>query len=240
MPNNLINQKFNNLLVIEKTEKRSPSGSILWKCQCDCGNITLATSTQLKSGYKKSCGCLQRQKAKELGQRNLIDLTGQRFGNLVVLNQEESKTNPNGSKKTMWKCKCDCGNIIIVQGQSLKSKNTQSCGCIKSLGEKKISEILNYNNIPFKKEYIFPDFSPYRFDFFVEDKYIIEYDGKQHFQDFCWGSNSYKKEEVQNRDNLKNEYCLKNNIPIIRIPYIHFPQLNIKDLMLETSNFILK
>lgn len=32
MPNNLINQKFNNLLVIEKTEKRSPSGSILWKC----------------------------------------------------------------------------------------------------------------------------------------------------------------------------------------------------------------
>lgn len=39
---------------------------------------------------------------------------------------------------------------------------------------------------------------------------------------------------------LKNEYCFKNNIPIIRIPYTHYSELELKDLLLETSQFIIK
>lgn len=237
---NLIGQKFNQLLVIAETDKRSAAGAILWKCQCDCGNITFATSTDLKSGHKKSCGCLQKERAKELGLNNIIDLTGQKFGYLTVLSKEPSKTMPNGSTKAMWKCKCECGNIVTICSQSLKSGNTQSCGCIKSLGEKRISEILRYNNIPFQKEWIFEDFKPYRFDFFVDSKYVIEYDGKQHFNDYSWGSTKYKKKDVQDRDNLKNNYCLSHNIPIIRIPYTHYNELNIKDLLLETSKFTIE
>lgn len=61
------------------------------------------------------------------------DLTGERFGKLVVLNNE-----PNlKSHSTRWKCKCDCGNIVIVYTSSLKSGATQSCGC---LWKKKISK----------------------------------------------------------------------------------------------------
>jgi len=58
-------KKFNRLLVVEKSEKRYSNGDILWKCRCECGNYTLASSGQLKSSTgTKSCGCLNQEKRK--------------------------------------------------------------------------------------------------------------------------------------------------------------------------------
>lgn len=59
-----------------------------------------------------------------------IDLTGQKFGRLVVisLNEEVSKQ----KKCSYWNCKCDCGNETIVLGKYLRKGNTQSCGCYKN------------------------------------------------------------------------------------------------------------
>ena len=235
--NNLTGCKFHYLTVLKPTEKRNSGGSILWKCQCDCGNITYATSTELKSGHKKSCGCLQKKIASKIGQQNLIDLTGQRFGKLVVISKNKSEKTPNGSTAIFWNCKCDCGNSCIIRGSSLKTKSTQSCGCIKSLGEQKISKMLNEANIFYEREKIFKN-SSFRFDFFVENQYIIEYDGKQHFQDRKWGNYLNTAKEVQKRDKEKNNWCKEHNITIIRIPYTIFNQLTIKDLLLETSPFI--
>lgn len=55
----------------------------------------------------------------------LIDLTGQRFGRLVVI----ERAGTDGSYPT-WLCKCDCGNSIITRGCHLRRGDTQSCGCI--------------------------------------------------------------------------------------------------------------
>jgi len=52
------------------------------------------------------------------------DITGQRFGKLIVLSKGESK----GSGRTAWNCKCDCGNEKIIRGDTLKSGYTKSCG----------------------------------------------------------------------------------------------------------------
>ena len=52
-----------------------------------------------------------------------IDLKGQRFGRLVVIEQDLT------SKRTKWICKCDCGNTKSVQATHLRSGATQSCGC---------------------------------------------------------------------------------------------------------------
>ena len=52
-----------------------------------------------------------------------IDLTGQRFGRLTVLELDHKTT------KTYWKCKCDCGNIVVVRSTCLLSGNTKSCKC---------------------------------------------------------------------------------------------------------------
>lgn len=54
----------------------------------------------------------------------LIDLTGQKLGYLTVLNRIRSPT----SKRTLWLCKCDCGNETCVEGGNLRSGHTQSCG----------------------------------------------------------------------------------------------------------------
>lgn len=61
----------------------------------------------------------------------VIDMTGQRIGRLTVLSQDfdypiEHKIVGN---KAYWKCKCDCGNIVVVRGQSLRQGKTISCGC---------------------------------------------------------------------------------------------------------------
>lgn len=58
----LINKKFNRLTIIEKTNQRK-SRSIIWKCSCECGNITYVSSTNLVKGYIKSCGCYQKELA---------------------------------------------------------------------------------------------------------------------------------------------------------------------------------
>ena len=41
-------------------------------------------------------------------------------------------------------------------------------------------------------------------------------------------------------DKMKNEYCKENNIPLIRIPYIHLKELKLEDLLLDTSQFVIK
>lgn len=55
----------------------------------------------------------------------LEDLTGQRFGRLTVIERA-----PNKGNKTMWLCKCDCGNVKTVDSYLLKSGQTMSCGCL--------------------------------------------------------------------------------------------------------------
>lgn len=54
----------------------------------------------------------------------LIDLTGKRFGRLIV----DHKAGHRG-KDVTWLCKCDCGSVVEVAGASLRSGNTKSCGC---------------------------------------------------------------------------------------------------------------
>ena len=233
---NLLGQTFDRLTVIEETKERDKSGCIIWKCQCKCGNITFATSSALRSGHKRSCGCLNKEQVQQLGWNNLKDLTGQRFGKLLVLCREEGKT--DNSHRTYWRCQCECGNIYIANGHQLNNGTLQSCGCLKSVGEQKIASLLQENNIGFEREKIFSDFTPYRYDFYVNNLYIIEYDGKQHFQDYAWGQELHTLEQIQKRDRHKNEYCFSKHIPIIRIPYTHLNKMTISDLLLDTTSFI--
>lgn len=54
------------------------------------------------------------------------DITGKRFGRLVAIERVGSQ-----HKSPLWKCKCDCGNIIDVSLQKLNTGDTKSCGCLK-------------------------------------------------------------------------------------------------------------
>lgn len=54
---NLKGQRFGRLIVLEETSKRDIGGNVIWKCLCDCGNVTYTSAQNLRRGYTKSCGC---------------------------------------------------------------------------------------------------------------------------------------------------------------------------------------
>ena len=175
------------------------------------------------------------------------DLTGRTFGKLTVLNKSTKS-----DRRLYWNCQCECGKIITVKGDHLRQQHQLSCGCLSSKGERRIAELLQINNISFTTQYRFPDFVskynniPYRFDFAVMQNdcllYLIEYDGEFHYP--LQKNNPRQTEEEYNHrrylDQKKNNYCLKNEIPLIRIPYYIKDKLTIDDLLLDTTKYLVK
>lgn len=198
-----------------------------WNCLCSCGKYTIVQDENLTSGNTKSCGHLRTQ---------IEDLTGNDYGYWHVLGMA-----PRTDHHIKWTCLCRCGVIKDVRGDWLKSGDSQSCGCKNSSrGADKIEAILTDENIQFKKEYCFPDLkSPkgaaLRFDFVVFDnnllKYLIEFDGELHYQsrkDFG-GEEGLKYRQLC--DGIKNDFCLKNNIPLYRIPYYDQNIASVEDIL---------
>ena len=120
---NLIGQKFGRLTVIKQHEDKPKNGILKWECLCECGNICIVStkSLQRKDNPTVSCGCIKRE---------YDDLVGKRFGMLTVISQEPDAITESGNKHRRWKCKCDCGGIIISQESNLKSGASRHCGCM--------------------------------------------------------------------------------------------------------------
>jgi len=101
----------------------------------------------------------------------------------------------------------------------------QGCpNCIFSKGELLITEYLQNNKINFIPQYQFERCRNKRilsFDFYLpETNTCIEFDGKQHYKPFGFGENSQEKfQRTQINDSIKTQYCIDNNIKLIRIPY---------------------
>lgn len=124
-------------------------------------------------------------------------------------------------------------NILIIcpeHGQFTQNAGHHLYGsgcpsCKQSIGEREIQKILDINNIKYEKEKKFDDCISnlgykLKFDFYLIDyNMCIEYDGIQHFRpiDHFGGYESFLK--TKENDNIKEEYCIKNNIILKRIPY---------------------
>ena len=242
---NMIGKKFGKLTVIKRSGSHiTPSGQKkpLWLCKCDCGNEKIVQSQDLKTGHTKSCGCMS---TKQKGS-GLIDLTGKRFGKLTVVKRVEDYVYKSKNRELItsprWLCKCDCGNIIIVQGGNLREGNTTYCGCKKnnSNGESLIANFLTKHNIKFLREYSFNDLrnksgNLLRFDFAILDKnnqiiMLVEYQGKQHYID-CGSFGSYQRKYS---DEMKRNYCKTNNIFLYEIKYDE----NLNDVLQKLLNEI--
>lgn len=122
---NLKGSIFGRLTAVECVGK-DKSNRALWRCVCECGNEKIVTSGNLRSGNVQSCGCLAKESAAIIGRAGAIDLTGQRFGRLVVLRREE--TLKRGVSR--WLCQCDCGEQTVTTTGALRSGLTRSCGCL--------------------------------------------------------------------------------------------------------------
>ena len=134
---NEIGNRYGKLVVIERAIKPEgrPKGAY-WLCQCDCGKQKIIRGADLRAGNVNSCGCLY-------GKHSIKDETGKRYGKLTVISQTANRE--YGSVK--WLCKCDCGNLCEVAGDSLRSGQTQSCGCLV----KERSRIANLHDLTGQK-----------------------------------------------------------------------------------------
>ena len=250
-----IGDRFGRLVILNRDLTKQGEGRVYWNCQCDCGNVVSLSGKTLKSGNTRSCGCLnndtRRKRIIQWNEENNPDLTGIKSGLLTVIRKatkEETLGRPQGVG--YWYCECECGNYHIVGTSDFTLKKVQSCGCLNSKGEAKITSILTENNIDFIKQFTFEDLignmgRHYAFDFAIFENnqlsYLIEYDGVQHYS----ARHQFTKEEstleiIQQRDRVKNDYTLSHNIPLIRIPYTQFDNLSIEDLQIQTTKFLLQ
>lgn len=216
-------------------------------CQCDCGKMTTVWGSHFRTGHSKSCGCWHDESSKI--QINKLVQSGQNYKGHDISNQEINgfqvleKIGKNNNSE--WVYRCICPHCLQECYKTEKGvRNTLSCGCIKiSHGEQKIADLLNKSAIKFHKEKTFEGCvyeKKLRFDFYVDDKYLIEFDGEQHFKENYFFSKTQNLEETQKRDSVKNQWCKEHNIPLIRIPYTHLKDLCLEDLLLETSQYVVK
>lgn len=192
-----------------------------WLCHCKCGKTTIVDTRNLNSGHTQSCGCLQKEKARN----NVIDMTGYENNNFKVLERAGSSKIAQAAK---WKCLCKhCGNIFIMEGKHIRAKDSSSCGCIHSKGEQKITKMLSDAECEFSTQYTFPDLigvggKKLRFDFAIFSKGVlsklIEFNGLQHYQKPA-GSWGKEWEALIENDKRKIEYCKKNHITLSIIKY---------------------
>lgn len=119
-PAEMIGRRYGMLTVISKVDDGTASKSS-YVCQCDCGNkIVVKYQNLANQKGRRSCGCAE-----------FTDLTGKRYGKLVVEKRVTAAEAGKDGNRHWWKCQCDCGNITYVTGGNLLNGTTKSCGCLK-------------------------------------------------------------------------------------------------------------
>lgn len=73
--------------------------------------------------------------------RELIDLTGKRFGSLTVIDRAPPHRTPSGQVIAMWNCECECGKHTVVSSQHLRDGDVISCGCSKHKHPKNFKDL---------------------------------------------------------------------------------------------------
>ena len=113
----LTGRRFGALIVLAFAG-RTASRNARWRCRCECGGESTVTDTDLVTGETTSCRpCAWKART--------IDLSGRRFGMLVVISRGEN--HPSGVPR--WLCRCDCGTELLVRGAMLRRGTSRSCGC---------------------------------------------------------------------------------------------------------------
>ena len=237
----LTGQKFGRLTAIKPIENHTNSNGksmmTKWLCRCDCGNECNVQSSNLLSGHTLSCGCYNKEQASK---RSLINLVGQRFGRLTVLERVENEITSSGNSVVMWRCLCDCGEEIIVRSSALLHGYTKSCGCMKSHGEYYISTYLLSNSINFEKQKKFSDLlgvggGNLSYDFYLPNhNMLIECQGEQHERPIEYFGGEEQFAIQQEHDKRKREYAKDNGYRLLEISYKDYN--NIDNILTKAIN----
>jgi hypothetical protein len=158
----------------------------------------------------------------------LKDLTGQKFGRLTVLKRTDDHISKSGIRSVKWECICDCGNIVNVIGDALKSGNTKSCGCYKKELDPAIYGKQNkkYNTYDLSGEYGIG----YSED---GDAFYFDLDDYEKIKDYYWtkkGMDRHYKSTINKQTVLLHRYILNIHNTNLIVDHIntHHPEDNRK------------
>lgn len=229
----IVGQKFGKLtpLYYQKIRTKSGRSKRLWYCECDCGGHTWTTVDRLTSGHTTSCGCIRSEKGREIHTK---DITGYVSG---MLTAQYNTGKQDSSGNYYWYCTCQCGGHKEVIASNIINNQVISCGCIVSKGETRLKQLLDELNISYKTQKTFEECinpmtnAKLKFDFYLPDLNIcIEYNGKQHFDESGTWAEKEGLDIIQQRDNIKNQFCVAKGIQLVRISYTEYELLDKKYL----------
>jgi hypothetical protein len=185
--------------------------------------------THIKKQGCRECGILNRIKKQSNNNEIFIHKANKIHGNKYDYSLVDYETNKN-------KVTIKCLNHGIFKQRPNNHLNGDGCPyCSNSKGEMIIKKLLTESDIEFIEQHKFHNCRHKRllkFDFYLLNHNIcVEYDGKQHFEPYWYDSVKYN--ESVKRDMVKNEFCLKNKIPLIRIKYDNTIFLNNKIIPLK-------
>ncbi|MGL6106012.1 MAG: hypothetical protein ACRC03_07820, partial [Romboutsia sp.] len=124
-PDENIGQRFGKLVIIERIQNSKDSRKV-YKCKCDCGNITEVKLKYLYNGDTRSCGCYKDfKKYQEKNYNEAYNKVGEKHGLLTIVDIEIAKN----KKYYKMVCNCECGNIVKRAYGSLLRYEIPSCGC---------------------------------------------------------------------------------------------------------------
>lgn len=126
-PNPVIGQKFGKWTV--KEEKIGKKYNRYYFCECDCGEKSWISKTDLITSKSTKC---RKCYSIETSERLLKDLTGQKINNWTVIKRTGVAKN---SRTPLWLCRCDCGKEAEVRASNLHSKKSKCCGRCDTYGD---------------------------------------------------------------------------------------------------------
>jgi hypothetical protein len=182
------------------------------------GEFNQRPNNHLKGKGCKQCASDKQANKLNIGLKEFIKrakvLHGKKYGYDLVLSYKNNRT----------KLEIKCEKHGVFKQTPQKHLKNQGCPkCKESKGEKEITNYLNENKINFIPQYKFlecKNLLPLPFDFYLPNYNIcIEYDGEQHFNKFRFEKNEMGLLRRQNNDKIKTNYCLNNNIYLLRIKY---------------------
>lgn len=215
------NARFKGEFIIKPGTKYTRQANPLYLIHTKCGTSFKTYWGTFTHNYScpecRKCKIGKERKTSEMYSSEIMKLYGDEFSLL---------SNYTGALEQITVRHNDCGHIWNMRASHLLQGH--GCPvCKSSRGERLVRSVMNELKIDFSEQVKFQGCRNQKelpFDFGIHNengdiKALIEYDGSQHFEEFEHFGGKVKFEQQRKNDNIKNDYCEINNIPLLRIPY---------------------
>lgn len=207
----------NNNFIVVKNNKRNRD-KITIKCK-KCEIEFERTYDDIAKSKTKILYCPNCSSRKSHNFINYQERVNANFGNEYILMDEVYY-----NKKISIKHK-NCGLIFEMRIDNfLRSKGCPICAPSVSKGEQKILNYFKDKNYNCNYQFRIPN-TKFHFDFLIDNKIVIEYQGLQHYQSVeIFGGEKRFLQQIK-YDNFKRNYCKKNNLILLEIPYTDYKKI---------------